>query len=108
LKDLQRYDEAEKEYREAIKINPNLAVAHYNLGVLLKDLQRYDEAEKEYREAIRLNPNHAKAHVSLGLLYIEVGKKGKAREKILKARELFEKQGEYTMVEFCDETLKNL
>ncbi len=35
LKNLNRYEEAEKEYREAIRLNPNLAEAHNNLGILL-------------------------------------------------------------------------
>jgi tetratricopeptide (TPR) repeat protein len=108
LESLKRYDEAEKEYREAIRINPNLAVPHYNLGNLLKDLKRYDEAEKEYREVIRINPNFADVHVSLGeILYFE-GKKDEAKEEILKARELFEKQGKNDGIKFCDGILKNL
>ncbi|MFN3528170.1 MAG: tetratricopeptide repeat protein, partial [Candidatus Altarchaeaceae archaeon] len=45
---LKRYEEAEREYKEAIRINPNLAGAHNNLGNLLKILGRYEEAEKEY------------------------------------------------------------
>ncbi|CEG12360.1 hypothetical protein MSIBF_A2190001 [groundwater metagenome] len=58
LGDLKRFEEAEKEYREAIRLNPNYADAHNNLGNLLGDLKRFEEAEKEYREAIRLNPNY--------------------------------------------------
>ena len=49
-----RVDEAEKEYRKAIRINPTLAEAHNNLGLLLENLKQYEEAEKEYRKAIEL------------------------------------------------------
>ena len=65
---LNKFEEAEKEYREAIKINPDYADAHNNLGALLQNLKRYEEAEKEYREAIRINPNYADAHNNLGIL----------------------------------------
>jgi len=34
LQNLKRYDEAEKEYREAIKLNLNYADAYYNLACL--------------------------------------------------------------------------
>ncbi|CEG11502.1 hypothetical protein MSIBF_A1490001 [groundwater metagenome] len=63
-----RFEEAEKEFREAIRLNPNYADAHNNLGNLLIILNRYEEAEKEFREAIRLNPNYADAHNNLGNL----------------------------------------
>lgn len=60
-----RYEEAEREYGEAIRINPNLAEPHNNLGILLQILKRYEEAEKEYKEAIRLNPNDLQGHVNI-------------------------------------------
>ena len=64
----ERLDEAEKEYRGAIRINPDFAEAHHNLGILLYNLKRFEEAEKEYREAIRINPDFAEAHNNLGNL----------------------------------------
>jgi tetratricopeptide (TPR) repeat protein len=63
-----RLDEAETEYKEAIRVNPDFAGAHNNLGILLKNLKRFEEAEKEYKEAIRVNPDFAEAHNNLGNL----------------------------------------
>ena len=51
LKDLNRTDEAEKEYREAIQIKPDLAEAHGNLGLLFLTTERPEEAEKELKTA---------------------------------------------------------
>ncbi|CAD6490910.1 MAG: Tetratricopeptide repeat protein [Candidatus Argoarchaeum ethanivorans] len=62
------YNEAIKYLKEAIRINPDDAEAHNNLGLLLKDLKRFNEAEKEYREAIQINPYLAEAHGNLGIL----------------------------------------
>ncbi len=92
MKNSKRYDEAEREYREAIQINSNYAYVHNNLGISLVNLNHYEEAEKEYGEAIRINPNCAEAHYNLGYLYKEIGKNSEAREEILKAKELFEKR----------------
>jgi tetratricopeptide (TPR) repeat protein len=59
LSDQGKYNEAIKAYNEAIRLNPNLAVAWYNKATILgRDLGKYDEAIKAYDEAIRLDPNY--------------------------------------------------
>jgi tetratricopeptide (TPR) repeat protein len=108
LEDLQQYDEAEKEYREIIKIDPDFAEAHFNLAYLLADLQRYDEAEKEYIEVIRIYPDYVKAHYVLGVLLKKLQRYDEAKKEILKARKLSEEQGRIKDVESCDEILKDL
>jgi len=72
LMNLRKYEEAEKKYREAIRINPNYAEVHNNLGVLLVNLNRFDEAEKEFRVTIKINPNYAEAHNNLGNLLVNL------------------------------------
>jgi Flp pilus assembly protein TadD len=70
-----RRDEAEKEYRDALRINPDFADAHYNLGVLLGNKGRKEDAEAEYRESLRINPDDAEAHNNLGVLLDHRGRK---------------------------------
>ena len=60
-------DEAIEAYKEAIRINPEYADAHFNLGIVLEDKGHFEEAVKAYREAIRINPEFAKAYNNLGL-----------------------------------------
>jgi tetratricopeptide (TPR) repeat protein len=66
---------------EALRINPEDADAHNNLGNLLKELKRYDEAEKEYKEAFRINPDYALAHNNLGNLFKELKRYDKAENE---------------------------
>jgi Flp pilus assembly protein TadD len=80
-----RTEEAEKEYKEAIRINPNLAEVHNNLGNLLYKLKRFGEAEKEYKEAVRINPDHAKAHNNLGILLYNLKRFEEAEEEYKEA-----------------------
>ncbi len=47
---------AEKEYRRALELNPNYAVAHHRFGDLLSLLGRPEEALAEIRRALELDP----------------------------------------------------
>ena len=57
LKNLKKFEAAEISTRKAIELNPNYAMAHFNLGSILKDLGKLLEAEISTRKAIELNPN---------------------------------------------------
>jgi tetratricopeptide (TPR) repeat protein len=48
-----RLDEADKEYREVLRINPNSAEAHGNLGILYSKTGKKEEAKKELEIAKR-------------------------------------------------------
>jgi len=80
-----RSEDSEEELRNAIRINPDFAGAHYNLGVLLNDLKRFGEAEDEWREAIRINPDFAGAHYNLGVLLNDLKRFGEAEKEYREA-----------------------
>jgi len=70
----QRYDDAIRDYTEAIRLNPQDAKAYNNRGSAYDDKRDYDAAIRDYTEAIRLNPLYAKAYVGRAAAYIN-GKK---------------------------------
>jgi tetratricopeptide (TPR) repeat protein len=47
-----RFAEAEKPLREALRLDPALPEAHYNLGVALREQGRLDDAIAEYRASL--------------------------------------------------------
>src|SRR5262249_12612165 len=59
-------EEAEREYRTAIRLDPKLALPHNALGNVLRDQGKREEAEREFRTAIRLDPKLALPHYNLG------------------------------------------
>ena len=71
------YDDAEDEYRAALRANESFEWAHNNLGLMLMNVRGdYDGAEKEFRRAIVLDPTYTWARNNLGLLLYEVGRWG--------------------------------
>jgi len=67
------YDDAEDEYRAALRANESFEWAHNNLGLMLMNVRGdYDGAEKEFRRAIDLDPTYTWARNNLGLLLYEV------------------------------------
>lgn len=55
-----------KNYLEVVKTNPNLTTAHYNLGVTLESRGDLDAAIRQYQRAIKINPGFISAHYNLG------------------------------------------
>src|SRR4051794_4666273 len=58
-------DEAIKEFKKAIDLDPDSAHAHDNLATVYAEKKRYREALAEYLIAIRLEPDSATAHYNL-------------------------------------------
>ena len=68
-----QYEEAIASYKEALRIKPDDADAHYNLGVTYGESGQYEEAIASYKEALRIKPDDADAHYNLGYVYRELG-----------------------------------
>jgi tetratricopeptide (TPR) repeat protein len=66
-----RTDEAIRQYREALRLNPAFAQAHNNLGAALEKEGQTDEAIRHYQEALRLKADYAEAHNNLGIVFFQ-------------------------------------
>ena len=64
---------AERAYREALHLNPQLLPARLNLADLLRGLQREDEARQELQAALAAAPDSGAALHALGLLETRAG-----------------------------------
>ncbi len=68
--DLNRDEDAFREYRRAIELNPKEAVTHFNKGALHFKRHEIAEAEREYGETLALAPHDSEAAQNLAAIYI--------------------------------------
>ena len=52
------WDVSEGHFRKAIKADPNLAEAHYNLGLTLDKMGKHEAATTEFKKAAELAPTN--------------------------------------------------
>ncbi len=61
------------EYKKALRIDPNFAEAHFNLGVAYQEKGNLKKAIAEYQKTVQIYPNYLEAHNNLGILYFRKG-----------------------------------
>lgn len=64
------YEKAAELFGKALELDPNFALAHYHLGVVLQATNNRWRAAGEYRKAIQLKPDYAEAYKRLGDLLV--------------------------------------
>ncbi|MFY9682813.1 MAG: tetratricopeptide repeat protein [Candidatus Sulfotelmatobacter sp.] len=85
---LRRMPDAEKEYREALRLRPGLPEAHLALGEVYAGAFQWDKAEEQFRLQAKLQPGNAEAAYRLGEALLEQGKAHEARAELVRADRL--------------------
>jgi tetratricopeptide (TPR) repeat protein len=62
-----------EQYQELLRLTPNSAIAHYNLGVLFFQLKSEDQALEHFNAAVDLDPGFRLAHFQLANLLMRNG-----------------------------------
>ena len=73
-----RLEDAAGSLRAILKINPDVVMAHYNLGLVAYRLRLYDEAEEHLKRACALKPDLPDAFYTLGMTQMALGRTGEA------------------------------
>ncbi|HEX7156051.1 MAG TPA: tetratricopeptide repeat protein, partial [Burkholderiaceae bacterium] len=75
-------------FDEAVRLEPNSPLAHYNLGVAHERAGQLPAAAAEYRLALRLKPGMTAAHNSLGSVLVRMGEGAAAEAQFREALRL--------------------
>ena len=69
-----KVEEAIAHYEQALRIKPDYAEAHNNLGIALAQAGRIEEAIAHFEQALRIKPDYAEAHCNLGNVFLQKGR----------------------------------
>ncbi len=85
---LRRMPEAEREYREALRLRPDVPEVHLELGEVYAGASQWAKAEQEFRAQAKREPGNAEAAYRLGKALLEQGKAHEAREELIRSDRL--------------------
>ncbi|WP_369977946.1 polysaccharide deacetylase family protein [Xanthomonas bundabergensis] len=74
-----RYDEAEAQFTEALKLRPDFALAANNLGFIYYRQGKYAQAARWLENTLKIDPSRAVAYINLGDAYRQMGDAAKAK-----------------------------
>lgn len=69
----EKVEEAIREFKQAIQLEPDYADAYFHLGGLYQIIKAYSSALEEYEKVLRIQPSYPKIHTALANLYYERG-----------------------------------
>jgi len=72
--------EAIEHFQQALRIDPDFALAHSNWGAALLQQGKVTEAIEHFQQALRVQPDLAEAHANWGLALTQQGKLAEAAE----------------------------
>ncbi len=87
------FEKAAMYYNKALSINPDYAVARFNLGNTYLSQKKYKDAISEFNLSLESDPYIVQAYNNLGILYLAFGKPGQALETFEKGVAHNPKQG---------------
>lgn len=88
------WDGSHREYVEAVRTDPSLAEAHYNLGVAFAASGQSERAIAAFKEALEQNAGLYEAHFALGRCYQQLDDSLRAYIHYASAREVRPQAGE--------------
>ena len=78
LREQGKNEEAIKEFKESIKLNPNNPKAYYRIGQTYLKLEKYDDAIDYFEQSLKIDPSRGDSYKNLAKAYIAKGEKDKA------------------------------
>jgi tetratricopeptide (TPR) repeat protein len=84
-----KIEDAISQYEQAIRINPNSAMARFRLGIALVEIGKPEDAVRQYEAALRLDPKLDGAHNNMGMALLQIGRAQEAIDHFQQAVRIY-------------------
>jgi Tfp pilus assembly protein PilF len=81
-------DEASKNYRSALKLDPQMVTSHLGLAKVEERQHHYAEALSELNQVVRLDPGNSGARYLRGQVLVRMGREKEGREELASATKM--------------------
>ena len=95
-------------FEKVLQSNPTYAFIYIALGSSYLLLNQYEKALSYFQKGLSLDPQEGYAYAVLGWTYMFLSQPQQAKENILKAKEIFEKKGDYRNVKVAEDYLAKI
>jgi tetratricopeptide (TPR) repeat protein len=95
-------------FRKAIEQDPANELAHFSLANELCEERQFAEALPHYEACLTVNPGWMRVYIQVGKCCLETGVPQRARESLLRAKELMSQKGDYENLQEVEELLEGL
>jgi len=85
---LRQMPDAEKQYQQALQLQPDTPNLHLELGQVYAMTSRWPQAEEQFRAEVKLQPGNAEAAYRLGDALLQQGKSRESRKELERADRL--------------------
>lgn len=85
-----KFAAAQVKFEQALRLNPNFAEAHNNLGFTLREQgsENYAKSLQHYNQAIKLKPGMAETYEYRGVLFAKMGRRADAENDLATLKKL--------------------
>ena len=80
-----QYDNALRQFKKTLAINPNYAKAYVNIGIMYRVMKNYEKSIEHFNRALQLDPSSPEANTQLAITYKEMGDYDRAEAEFKKA-----------------------
>ncbi len=95
-------------FRKALEQDPANELAHFSLANELCEAGQYAQALPHYEACLAVNPAWMRVHIQVGKCCLEMGVPQRARESLLKAKELMSQKRDFENLREVESLLEGL